>query len=62
MGDGFMLIYIKDKKGHAVVMSQEQWNTLQAFIPAIFGNETIQVIESDMGDVYNMADEEKKSC
>ena len=60
MENGFMLIYAKDNKAHAVVMSNEQYNTLQALIPAIFGNETIQVIESDMGDVYNMADKKRE--
>ncbi len=53
--DGFIIMYVKDEKAHAVPMSNEQYDTLQMFISAILGPGTIKVIDEPTGEVVNLA-------
>lgn len=50
--DGFILFYCKDEKLHSVVMTPEQIQTLQDFIPAIMGKE-IQVVQMPCGEIFD---------
>ena len=57
--DGFMIMYIKDEQAHPVPMSNKEWETLQQVIPTIFGPGTIKVSDEPMGEVVNLAEEDK---
>jgi hypothetical protein len=59
MKDGFMLLYIKDKKAHTVLMSKEQLDNLQKYIPIIFQHKPIEVNKDPMGEVENIAEKKE---
>ena len=54
--DGFIIMYVKDEQAYAVPMSNEQFDTLQIFIPTILSPGTIKVIDKPMGEVVNLAE------
>ena len=50
--DGFILFYCKDGKVHSVIMTKDQLQTLQDFIPTIMGRE-IQIVDEPFGELYD---------
>ena len=61
MKDGFILFYVKDNNLLPVRINDEQTKTLQDFIPVIFQEEKIYVIDNPIGKVIDKEIKETKN-
>ena len=53
--DGFILFYHKEGNVHSVIMTPEQIQTLQDFIPTIMG-EKVLIVNEPCGELYDKGD------
>ena len=56
--DGLHLVYVKDRKMYPVILTKDQWDSLQ-FMANVISN-PIKVLEKPLGVAYNIADDLSK--
>lgn len=58
VSDGLYLVYVKDGQLYPVILTQEEWDTLQ-FTANLVSN-PIKVLEKPLGTAFNYIKEHKK--